>query len=100
MLAPAGPVRQGVLGEQLALDSTTLTRTLTPLKQEGWIEIHAGADRRERLVQLTASGRRQLERAEREWERAQKRLRKTLGEADWKELFALAHRVAERAQRA
>lgn len=100
VLAQAGPVRQGILGRQLALDSTTLTRTLAPLKEEGWIEIYAGADRRERLVQLTASGRRQLERAGREWERAQKRLRKRLGETDWKELLALTQRVAERAQSA
>lgn len=98
VLAQQSPVRQGILGEQLALDSTTLTRTLGPLKSEGWIEIRPGVDRRERLVQLTPGGRRQLERAEHEWARAQRRLRKALGGEDWRELFALSRRVAGLAQ--
>jgi len=100
VLASEGPVRQGALGTALALDSTTLTRTLALLRRAGWIEIRPGEDRRERLCALTAAGRRRLERAEKEWARAQHRLRQALGDQDWKQLLALTHRVAGQAQQA
>jgi DNA-binding MarR family transcriptional regulator len=79
VLARRDGITQGQLGELLALDSTTLSRTLRPLEGEGWIESRRGEDRRERQWQLTASGRRQLERGRPFWERAQRRLRDRLG---------------------
>jgi len=94
VLAQKGPIRQGLLGELLALDSTTLTRSLRPLREQGWIKVREGDDRRERLLSLTRNGRRQLEVGAQEWKQAQKRLEKTLGKAQWRELFALTHRVA------
>lgn len=100
VLAEKGPIRQGDLGELLALDSTTLTRSLGYLKAEGWIEIHRGDDRRERLVGLTAHGARQLNLANREWARAQKRLEKRIGTQEWQELLRLTHRVAGLARQA
>ena len=93
VLADKGPIRQGILGEWLALDSTTLTRSLGPLKTEGWIEIHTGDDQRERLVGLTTQGARQLHLADREWARAQKRLKKRIGTQQWQELLSLTHQV-------
>ncbi len=94
VLARAGPIRQGVLGEALALDSTTLTRTLALLSREGWIRSMRGADQRERYFELAPSGRRVLAGALPHWERAQRRLRTQLGEAVWarleKELMELA----------
>jgi len=98
-LASAGPLRQGELGNLLALDSTTLTRTLAPLKAAGWIEIRSGEDRRERLVELTAAGHQQMVRGEEGWAEAQRRMRRALGEKDWKRLFGLSWRVAGAAQR-
>ena len=42
------PVTQGALGTQLALDSTTLSRTLKPLVRARWIRTSTGSDGRER----------------------------------------------------
>ena len=97
-LAARGGISQGRLGELLAIDSTTLTRTLRPLHARGWIEIKPGADRRERCLRLTPAGRRQLDRARPHWERAQKRLRRVLGDSDWNRLQAVLLQVTRAAQ--
>jgi DNA-binding MarR family transcriptional regulator len=99
-LALAGEISQGRLGNVLAIDSTTLTRTLTNLRASGWISVRAGADRRVRLIALTAPGRRQLERSTPSWERAQERLRRILGEPQWDSLRELTCTVVGSAREA
>ncbi len=99
-LARAGEITQGHLGEHLVIDSTTLTRTLAPLRARGWITSRPGADRRQRLWRLTPAGRRQLQRTRPHWERAQKRLRKELGEAEWNNLQTAVARTTQAAQHA
>lgn len=83
------PITQGMLGDRLALDSTTLSRTLTPLQRAGWIRSRRATDGRERHLTLAAAGRRILERATPAWERAQRRLHRGLGPADWTALQRL-----------
>jgi len=78
-LASAGSITQGRLGRLLALDSTTLSRTLRPLEAKRWIRCEPGKDRRERQLELTASGRSQIDRAKPAWERAQRRLKERIG---------------------
>ncbi len=95
-LASTEPKTQGWLGHVLALDSTTLTRALKLLSNQGWVSSEAGEDRRERYWRLTAKGRRQLEQATPHWERAQRRLGKALKRPAWKELL----RAADAATRA
>ncbi len=97
-LARAREITQGRLGEHLVIDSTTLTRTLAPLRARGWIASKTGADRRQRLWCLTPAGRRQLQRTRPHWERAQKRLRKELGEAEWNNLQTSLAWTAQAAQ--
>src|ERR1700749_4963115 len=52
-LSLAGEVTQGDLGRILAMDSTTLTRTLTILSRHGWIAKRRGQDRREWRMRLS-----------------------------------------------
>ncbi len=99
-IARKGSIRQGELGDLLALDSTTLSRTLKPLASKGWIRAVPGTDRRERHWELTPAGRRQLERAAPLWERAQARLRARLGDPHWEGLQAALSRATWAALRA
>ena len=92
------PVTQGTLGEFLALDSTTLSRTLRPLERRGWIRTLPAPDRRERHLALTPAGRRQFERARPRWQRAQERLRKRVGAAHWETLFETLDQVTRAAR--
>ena len=87
-LSHVEPITQGRLGRMLALDSTTLSRTLRPLEARRWLRSASGNDRRERLLELTAAGRSQLERTTPAWERAQKALKARLGEERWERLLS------------
>jgi len=48
---------------------------------KGWITVRAGADRRERWLQLGLVGERELQRAMPVWQRLQKQMRHKLGDA-------------------
>src|ERR1700739_4162796 len=69
-LAATGETNQKRLSAGLAMDSTTLTRTLGLIRKQGWIRVKPGKDRRERLFDLTRAGKRQLAEAQAHWERA------------------------------
>ena len=96
-LSRAGEVSQGQLGEMLAMDSTSLTRTLAVMDKKGneWIAERRGKDRRERWLRLSAAGVKQLRRAEPIWEEVQSQVQKELGEEDWKHLMELMYRATE-----
>lgn len=89
----AREVTQRRLGQILALDSTTLTRTLRIMTRAGWIAERRGADRRERFLALSEEGRRVFDAATPHWERAQAEMRQRLGEALWNEIFSVADKV-------
>lgn len=86
-LSRAGEVSQGELGRMLAMDSTTLTRTLVIMARHRWIQKHHGKDRRERLLRLGKPGHEQLKRALPAWENAQAQLRRRMGDSLWRELL-------------
>lgn len=90
-LSLAGEVTQGGLGEILAMDSTTLTRTLGVMKRQGWIAKVHGTDRRERCLRLTQVGKSELNRALPLWQTTQEALRLRLGTQRWRELAELIH---------
>ncbi len=89
----AGEVSQGELAQILAMDSTTLTRTLRIMGREGWIAERRGEDRRERLLRLAKAGRYQFNRALPSWEKAQAQLGRQLGDKRWHALMKLTNEV-------
>jgi DNA-binding MarR family transcriptional regulator len=93
------PMTQAALGDFLALDSTTLSRTLQPLLRSQWIRRQTGGDARERRVELAPAGRRVLERATPAWERVQRRLKADLGQRDWGALQDLSTRAVAAVRR-
>jgi DNA-binding MarR family transcriptional regulator len=93
VLSRAGEISQGQLGAMLAMDSTSLTRTLAIMRRQGWITVRAGADRRERLLRLAKAGEKQLKRVLPVWESVQSRLRRDLGEQVWNHFLQLTHQV-------
>lgn len=92
------PMTQRAFGDLLALDSTTLSRTLRPLERARWIRRVEGNDARERRIELAPPGRRILERATPAWERVQRRLRTELGQRDWGALQELLTAVVRALQ--
>jgi DNA-binding MarR family transcriptional regulator len=94
-LTLAPKISQRQLSELLEIDTTTLTRTLAPLRRKGWLRSVAGTDRREVRLSLTAAGRRQYLHALPYWRTAQKNLQRALGSDDWNHLIETAVRTAE-----
>jgi DNA-binding MarR family transcriptional regulator len=85
--------RQGRLGEILAMDSTSLTRTLAVMRRKGWIADRRGTDRRERWLSLNTAGERKLQSAAPIWERVQRQVRRELGDDGWGQLMGLTQRL-------
>jgi DNA-binding MarR family transcriptional regulator len=92
-LSLAGEVSQGTLGEILAIDSTTLTRTLAIMGRRGWIASRSGEDRRERWLSLSEAGKAEFKRARPHWEKVQQALRARLGTKHWDKLLNLTNEV-------
>jgi DNA-binding MarR family transcriptional regulator len=99
-LAQAGEVNQKRLSAGFAMDSTTLTRTVGLLRKQGWVRARHGKDRRERLFSLTGAGKRQMAIAQSHWEQAERRLRKEIGDAGWKNMKETVFRMTVAGMRA
>jgi DNA-binding MarR family transcriptional regulator len=93
VLSRVGEVSQGQLGRILAMDSTTLTRTLRIMGRQRWVAERRGEDRRERLLRLDKAGRDQFSRALPAWEKAQMQLGRQLGDKRWHDLLKLTNEV-------
>jgi DNA-binding MarR family transcriptional regulator len=92
-LSLTGEISQGKLGEILAMDSTTLTRTLDIMCRSRWVSRQRGTDRREWRLQLSQAGRDQFKRALPAWEKTQSQMASQLGDKRWHDLFKLADRI-------
>ena len=92
-LSLAGEVTQRNLGRILAMDSTTLTRTLTIMNRHGWIAKRRGEDRREWRMRLSPAGEIQLKKASPHWEAAQAELRRELGDELSESLTKLTQKI-------
>lgn len=93
-LYKAPGISQNRLAGLLEFDSTTLTRTLGSLRRKGWLLAEPGQDRRELRLSLTGAGLQEYKRVVPYWQRAQRRMRRELGEPDWKLVETAALRVA------
>ncbi len=92
-LSLAGEITQGRMAQILAMDSTTLTRTLAIMERQGWIARREGEDRREWRLQLSKAGKSKFERALPHWEKAQALVRKKLGEHRWDEAMKFTNEI-------
>jgi DNA-binding MarR family transcriptional regulator len=77
----------------LDMDRSTLSRNLTPLVAQGWVNIAVGADPRSRSISVTPAGRRKLKAALPLWRKAQCEIEAVLGGSGVGDL----HRNIERA---
>ncbi len=92
-LSLVGETTQGRLGQTLAMDSTTLTRTLEIMDRQGWIAKLQGQDRRSWRLSLTKSGKSKFKRALPSWQEVQSRLQSQLGSDRWETLLNLTNLV-------
>ena len=82
-IARAGEANLRQLGDTLAIDQTTLTRSLKLLERDGVIERVPHPDGRIKAMRLTARGRRALDVARPLWAQAQGKVLRELGTKAW-----------------
>ena len=82
------------LAEKMVMDRATLGHNVRPLQARGWIALTVGADRRSRLVELTAAGRSVLQDARGLWREAQRSFEHAFGPQEAAELRTALGRVA------
>jgi DNA-binding MarR family transcriptional regulator len=91
-----GPSSQAEMGRLHGLDKTTVSRNVKGLQRRGWIARASGQGTRDRVFELTASGRHQLAAALPEWRKAQQELRAGMTAKEWDAMFR-AFRLVTRA---
>jgi DNA-binding MarR family transcriptional regulator len=67
------------IAQVLAMDRTTLSRNLKPLREAGWVTVSGGAGRRPATLTLTALGQALLNQGIERWQSAQSSLTARLG---------------------
>jgi DNA-binding MarR family transcriptional regulator len=92
-LNEAPEISQAQLADLLGIDSTTLTRTLAPLRRKKWLRSAVGSDRREVRLSLTTAGKQEYRRALPYWRWAQQELRRGIGKTTWDGLMDVAVRT-------
>lgn len=90
MLAYMGEAAPADLGDHLAMDKSSLSRTLARMQQAGWVEISGATGR----LGLTAAGQELLSDALPAWRRAQEAAAERLGSARFTRLGELLRTFA------
>ena len=93
-IAKKQPISIGCLGDMLGIDSTTLTRSLRLLENEGLIVISNRAAKRQRFLSVTDKGQQTLARSVPAWRAAQERFVATIGAEYWVALRSELERLS------
>lgn len=96
----AGEIAQWKFSRDNAIAVETLSRRFASLRNKGLLVSRVGSNHGERIYSLTDKGKEVFQRALPYWERAQQRLRQSLGDAEVFELLRMCERAVEAAQRA
>jgi DNA-binding MarR family transcriptional regulator len=80
-------IRISDLANKLGMDRTTLTRNLSVLERQRFIEISQGKDQRTRIVIATQKGRSAVSKTILLWNRVQRKVKQEMGENSWRELM-------------
>jgi DNA-binding MarR family transcriptional regulator len=95
----SGEIAHCDLATDIGASVETLSRRLANARKCGWVRMQVGKNNR-RMYSLTPKGKSVLDDALPYWERAQLRLRRSLGEADWQMLAGFTERLTSAAIRA
>jgi DNA-binding MarR family transcriptional regulator len=98
IIAEAGEIPQWKLSRDHAIALETLSRRLAKLRKKGLLDCRKGSNHDERIYSLTPRGQESLKGALPYWQRAQARLRKTLGNAEFDMLLRICQSTVRAAR--
>ncbi len=99
-IADAGEIAQWRFARNNSVAVETLSRRFAALRKRDLITCRTGGNHGERIYSLTDKGKQALNQALPYWERAQKRLRHTLGDSDLSTLLRICDNTVEAAHKA
>ncbi len=73
------------MADKLAMERTSLVRTLNLMEKNGWIKLAPEGYRRERSMQLTAKGEKLLEKALPLWKKSHQQFEQRVGAQKWQD---------------
>ena len=82
-LGRMGPLNVNAVAAAVGMHPSTVPRLIAPLARRRLVRTRAGADRRERLITVTESGRRKLMAAYPYWAAMQRQVVANLGDEGW-----------------
>ena len=92
-LARRGEMSLSRLADELAMERTSLYRTIAPLFDRGLILLEPAPRGRIKIARLTGEGRRLLEQAAPYWEDAQRSIRSRIGADAWRALASALEEI-------
>lgn len=84
----------GKIANRIAMDNSSLTRTLKLLERDKFVALRAGRDRREKQVHATARGRKAFSLAMPLWQQAQTEVLKRLGSKPLRDVNSMLLRLS------
>ncbi|MBV9180153.1 MAG: winged helix-turn-helix transcriptional regulator [Acidobacteria bacterium] len=99
-IGQAGEIAQWKYARQHAIAVETLSRRLAALRKRGLVCVRRGGKHGERIYALTEQGKKMLNDTVPYWERAQQRLRRTLGDGEFPLLLELCRKTIDAAHKA
>ena len=99
-IGQAGEIAQWKYAREHAIAVETLSRRLAALRKRGLVCVRRSGKHGERIYALTEQGKRILDETHPYWERAQERLRRTLGDAEYPRLLELCRKTVDAAHKA
>ena len=92
-LARMGPLNVNAVAAAVGMHPSTVPRLIAPLARRRLVRRQAGADRRERVIVVTESGRRKLTAAYPFWAALQRQVASRLGDEGWVSAMAVLQQV-------
>jgi len=83
------------VAEDLAMDRTSLYRTLLPMQRLKWVRLKEGRDRRSLAAAVAEAGKIALARADSGWARTQTAIIQQFGPGSWKSFVSELNRLVE-----
>lgn len=94
LLERSGPSSLTGFAEATGHDRTTISRTVSALREQGLVQAADSSDKRARMIEIAPAGRSAIEQGKRAWEAAEAQVDALLG-GERTQLFAMLDRIEE-----
>jgi DNA-binding MarR family transcriptional regulator len=96
IIAKRGPISPGEIARRLNMEKSTVSRTISRMRNNGWVRVMAGESGQKQLLSLKRQGKTLLGDSLPAWEEAQTRARAVLGQRGADSIHSIGNAVWSR----